>query len=653
MHKSLGTSADSAGVNIDPVTLTALALPGADGAPMSYLDYSAAKISAAGLDPPGPFTVTAGQSNPRPQVMYKRENPDEVCILKGADRSCPTIVVGTWRDLEQFVEGGKTNDYDDGLPEVDPVRITADRAAPRLINLAVRDSESLLLSFDERLAEVAEGLSFSARDAATDSALELTVDQIGAIGSALLPHQILLRTAAMESGGSYNLSYTGATDVHGNKHKSAREQSWAAPKTYQPFTPLADLEAPQVLAVLPQSPTSVLVQFSEKISPVSTSELNNFVIIDEAAQPLLIHGASVQGGGTTVQLSTGLQAAQAPYTLKVSNIADLASPPNLLAEQQIQFKGFGDLTPPELLYTAAISPTEVVVAFNEPLSPLSAPAPGNYEISGLSVISAAFSGDAQLKAAAFSPAKARYVEEVVVLQTSPMAAGQSYTLQPRGVTDLSGNACLSQGAFSGVASSPVVDVIMTYRISAADTVSGAVPARAISPAELAAQREGVFILGNTVSSDGLTKGPPSDPINVQLGTFPAEGQPLDGQEPRLSDDGQFPDQAAGDQVYSIRITGVPLGTSLLWKAFAPWTTAYKQANPGDAQSAFADALPGPSVFADGQEFPGNENGVRILGDLDGDGVIRINNLFGDEVTYKKFTDSPAFVWVVDDHEWRP
>jgi len=106
-------------------------------------------------------------------------------------------------------------------------------------------------------------------------------------------------------------------------------------------------------------------------------------------------------------------------------------------------------------------------------------------------------------------------------------------------------------------------------------------------------------------------------------------------------------------VFTIRIKGVPLGTSLQWKAFAPYTGAYKNANPGDAQASFADALPGPSVFSDGQEFPGNENAIRILGDRDGDGVVRIENLFGDETTYKKFTNTPPFVWTVDDVKWTP
>ena len=46
----------------------------------------------------------------------------------------------------------------------------------------------------------------------------------------------------------------------------------------------------------------------------------------------------------------------------VTNISDLASPPNVLAEQKVKFKGFGDFTPPKVLYAVAISKNEVAVA---------------------------------------------------------------------------------------------------------------------------------------------------------------------------------------------------------------------------------------------------------------------------------------------------
>ena len=142
----------------------------------------------------------------------------------------------------------------------------------------------------------------------------------------------------------------------------------------------------------------------------------------------------------------------------------------------------------------------------------------------------------------------------------------------------------------------------------------------------------------------------SAPVNDALGGFGVEGQPLEGIEPRLFDNGVAPDRVQGDGVHSLLVPDVPLGTTIIWKAFAPYTVTYRDRNPSDSAAAFADGLPGPSVFADGQEYPGNENGVIVWDDGDGDGVLYIRGLFGDEITYKKNTGSAAYVWAAEDAE---
>lgn len=183
----------------------------------------------------------------------------------------------------------------------------------------------------------------------------------------------------------------------------------------------------------------------------------------------------------------------------------------------------------------------------------------------------------------------------------------------------------------GVSAIPTVDVALEVLVSDVQTVNGRVPPRALSTARLNAEREGLFIVG--------------------VGGFPAEGAPLGGVEPRLSDDGSGADRVAGDGIYTLLIEDVPLGSTLEWKSFASYTTAWKQGHPSDAAAAFADALPGPSAFSDGQEFPGNENGVRVLGATGG--VLRIRCLFGDETTYKKLTMTKAFVWAARDFAYAP
>jgi hypothetical protein len=176
--------------------------------------------------------------------------------------------------------------------------------------------------------------------------------------------------------------------------------------------------------------------------------------------------------------------------------------------------------------------------------------------------------------------------------------------------------------------------------------SAGVPARALSPSSFDQQREGMFVLGTALNDSGSAP-IDSHPFTTALGGFPLEGSPLDGVEPELHDDGQNGDATANDNIYTVLIPDVPLGSTLSWKAFASFTTTFAAANPGFPGAAFADAARGPSVFGDGQEYPGNDNAVLLISDSDGDGRIRIENLFGDEITFKRKTGFPAFHWAID------
>jgi hypothetical protein len=644
VHKSLCTTNDATGVDIDPVTLRALAEVGADDKKVGGLDYSSATISTRGADDPGPFDGPGG-GEPKPKIMYKRENPDEVCVARSSDVVCPAIIVGTWRDLPAFTEGNNTNDYDDGLPEVAPQRLKRDTSPPALRNLEVFSSYSIILSFDERLATDQSKYVFNAKNVATGEELSIKIKDTGTIGNPnLLPHQIWLETGEMALSATYQLTVNGIADLQGNAQSRAFTQNWTAPAT---LIPDEDTKPPAVIAVLPKSPTSLLVQFDEAVDKASAGDKASYAIAEKGgAGTVTVEDAALQPGNTSVLLTTGPQTKQADYNLTVSNISDRASPPNVLKQQVVAFKGFGDSTPPKVVFASAISPTEIVLAFDEPLAPLTATAAASYSISGLTVSSADFSGAATRKAAAFSPTVAAFTENVVVLKTSPMDAGKSYKVTPSGVTDLTGNACQNDGDVVGVTEAPKVDVAISYFVSGGTKVGGKIPSRAITAADVTEQREGLFILGSVVSTDGKTKDPQS-PVTLQMGTFPPEGQPTAGLARLLKDDGLEADAAAGDNIHTILIKGVPLGTSLIWKGFASFTVEYANES-GSAQAAFADKQSGPSVYSDGQEYPGNENGVRILGDLDGDGMVRINCLFGDEVSYKKFTNSAPFVWAVDD-----
>lgn len=623
VYKTLATTNDGSAVRVDPTNMTA-----ANG-----LDYSGARLSASGDEPP------------RRTVIFKREAPDEVCEVF-RDTVCPFVVIGTWRDL--VVEpGGRSRDYDDGLPPLPPHHPgLPDTTPPVLQEARARDSYSLLLSFDEGLAMV-ERLEVEL--AGADDRLGLAVKVVPS--GELRPHQAYLEldatdcAAALQPGRAYTLRYRGARNLAGLVDRSWRSQTLLAPEVCTPKTPLTDRSPPRIRAVRAADLTELLVAFDERLDPAAITPGAFSVARRSNGAALMVNGAEVRPDKRTVRLITEAQSILEPYRLTVSGVVDAADPANTLTSTSVDFVGFGERVPPVLVRARAADPRHLVLRFDEPLDAASALELSRYTIPGLTVEAVATSGDPGRRNLAFNPELAPRIRDLVVLETSMMTAGQSYTVTVDGVRDLSGNGGVLSATFTGVAEAPKVEVVLEYQVSDAVPVAGSIPARALSLAELSDAREGVFVLGARADADHQPAPGNTGPVNEVLLGFGVEGQPLDGLEPRLSDNGASPDRSAGDGIYSVAIPGVPLGTTLIWKAFAPFSTSYRDRNPADAQAAFADPLPGPSVFGDGQEYPGNENGAVIWDDGDGDGTVRVRCLFGDEVTYKKGTGAPAYLWI--------
>jgi hypothetical protein len=621
VHKSLATTNDATGVNIDPRTLQA-----ANG-----IDYTGARLSTNGSEPESPL------------VMFKRENPDEVCAVTDRDVVCPTILIGTWRDIIAA-------DYDDGQRELEPLRPELpDASAPRLLAASSRDSESVLLSFDEALGGKAGDLEVTVKDADTGAALPVVVEAYG--GPFLPSHQVVLRTsgAPMSDGHAYSIRFRGQKDGLGNRSLVAEEAQVLAPGEFLPFTPLVDTAPPLILAVETPSPTEVEISFNERVDPETALAIASYEIREtDSGAPLPISAAVLAGGGRKVRLTTAPQVIEEPYTLSANGIIDLVG--NVQGLQEFPFLGFGDRVPPILLRAEALSNTKILLKFDEALESSTAEDLSNYTINGATIQRAEYSGSPALRSSAFAGGNAPQVVDLVLLTTTPLSANQSFGLQVVGVTDTSGNAAVTGSTFTVPAQARRVTVVLEYLVSSTTPVNGNIPSRAISLAKLEEEREGVFIRGTEVSDNGATA--VTSAVTTALGTFPAEGQPLTGAEPALLDDGQGQDTIAGDGRFTLAIPNVPLGTTITWKGFASFSTAYRDANPGDLFAAFADAAPGPSVFSDGQEFPGNDNAARILGDANGDGVVRLRVLFGDEATYKRFTGTPAFIWVDEEFSFQ-
>lgn len=625
VYKVLSTANDATGVRVDPVTMRA-----ANG-----VEYAGAALSDSGEDPP------------RTNVVFKREAPDEVCEVVNRDIDCPLIVVGTWRDLV-LDQGGRTRDYDDGIVTLEPHRPTlGDIAPPKLLDARARDSYSVLLSYDERI--VAPSTTLTVELARADDGVGLPVVVLPA--GDVKPHQAVVRVQGgfrMSDGLAYTVRYRGATDPEQRADRRWRTATVLAPDTEVAFRPLIDASPPMITRVDATDLNELVVSFDETLDPATVSASAFVIELASSSTPLALTAAELTPNKTGVRLATERQRILEPYRLTVAGIGDVAEPANVLASTTVDFVGFGERSPPTIAKARAIGADRVLVRFDEPVEAISALDMTRYSIDGLAIRGVVFSGDPARRRLAFNPTLAPRQREAVLLDTSPMQDGMTYALVVDGVKDLSGNAATATVAFTGVSAAPTVDVVLEYQISDAIRVGGRVPSRAISPAVLSDSREGVFVLGARALGDGTPAPGSEGPGNADLGGFPPDGLPLDGIEPRLRDDGTAPDRVGGDSIFTIRVRDVPLGTTLIFKAFAPFTTAFRDRNPSDSASAFADGLPGPSVYGDGQEYPGNENGVLVLDEGVSPGEVRVRCLFGDEVTYKKHTDGPAFIWIVDD-----
>ncbi len=623
VYKVLATTNDATGVRVDPVTMRA-----DDGSVRQ-----GARLSATGDDPA------------RRSLVFKREAPDEVCEVASRDTECPFILIGTWRDLV-LDQSGTTKDYDDGVPALQPHRPSLpDFAPPKLLGARARDSSSILLAFDEALSDPMGSLSVQLSRA--DDGLGTPVSLLP---SPELPANqavvTLSQGATMNVSTAYTLRYRGATDTAMPVHvdRVFRTATVLAPDRIMPFTPIVDTSPPSVSEVIARDLDVLEVVFDEAIDPASLTPQAFIVRKRDGSGQVATRATELLPDRSRVRLTVEPLEILAQYELEVRGVADVADPPNAITTASAPFAGFGERDPPQVSAVQAIGASELAVVFSERMDSASVLDPASYRLDGASVVSVAFSGDQSRRRLAFNSRSAPAIETIARIRTSPLDSGRSYTLSVNGAKDRSANVANVAVGFVAAAAPPTVTVVLEYQVSDGISVAGQTPSRAISQSALTDAREGVFVIGARADEAGRPIPGSEGPVNSVLRGFPEEGAPLDGIEPQLADDGTSGDLRAGDGVFSLAIPGVPLGTTIVWKAFAPYKTSFRDRNPTDSAAAFADPVPGPSAFADGQEFPGNENGAVIVAGQD---VVRVRCIYGDEITYKKFSGGPAFVWVAN------
>lgn len=183
--------------------------------------------------------------------------------------------------------------------------------------------------------------------------------------------------------------------------------------------PVSDKTPPSVQQVRALDPNTLLVKFSEPVSVSSAESKGNYAI----DQQMTINSAILQADTHTVKLSTAKHSAGTTYTLTVRDIADRATPANVMTvpASVSYFVESSDKIPPAVVSAAALGEAEVEIVFDESVSKTSAERLENYSISpGLAVWAAALQSD----------------QRRVVLQTGTHEEGVVYQLTVRNVSDL-------------------------------------------------------------------------------------------------------------------------------------------------------------------------------------------------------------------------
>ena len=178
---------------------------------------------------------------------------------------------------------------------------------------------------------------------------------------------------------------------------------------------------PSLLSVTAVDATTVQIVFDEDVDLVSAETLANYSIMNGVA--VAVTSATLGADNRTLTLGTDPLSFDVPYTLTVTGVLDLDTPPNAANDSETFLLAAPPLTPPSLVSIVAIDSNTVEVLFNEDVDPASAGTPANYSImngSAVAVTSASLGGD----------------NRTVTLGTAPLTFGVLYTLTVVGVSDL-------------------------------------------------------------------------------------------------------------------------------------------------------------------------------------------------------------------------
>ncbi|MCI0698048.1 Ig-like domain-containing protein [candidate division KSB1 bacterium] len=175
-----------------------------------------------------------------------------------------------------------------------------------------------------------------------------------------------------------------AYDTAGNESAYSQEVSAELP--------LVDRTPPSVSNVRLINPTTVELLFSEPVANASAQTKSNYTI----DKGIVVVSATLQADTRTVNLTTSAHAAGETYSLTVRNVADRATPANVMSQAKTFTYTYQveDQRPPEVNSVTLTDQTHVLIVFNEPITLASAENAGNYSISdGVQVFEARLAGN--------------------------------------------------------------------------------------------------------------------------------------------------------------------------------------------------------------------------------------------------------------------
>jgi len=175
----------------------------------------------------------------------------------------------------------------------------------------------------------------------------------------------------------------------------------------------------EIYTVQAKSDSLLEVHFTKKIQQQQAKEINNYYISNE----IQVLQANLIDNDRTAQLVTSPHQKGVTYVLAVSNIYDLAQPPNIIKEHNSYRYAYlpDDFVPPVILSAEAKDETCVDVVFSEMLDRYSAEQEYNYSINkNVSIIDVKFDNELNM----------------VHLVITKLTGGENYTLTINNIKDI-------------------------------------------------------------------------------------------------------------------------------------------------------------------------------------------------------------------------